>query len=71
MRYTIHSMHGPTVMEFNSLELALKRLFDLKLSNGGVYRIVDEYGKEYASIDTYATYWPLCNEWNKKRSENA
>ena len=58
-------MFGPTVMGFDRLGDALKRLDSLKHSNGGVYRVIDEQtGKEIAKLDTYATYWPLNYEAN-------
>ena len=38
----------------------------MKNSNGGLYRVQDEHGKEYARMDTYATYMPLNYEANNQ-----
>jgi len=64
--YIIHSMHGPTVRQYDTLSEALDELFRLRHSNGGLYRILDNHGREYARIDTFATYWPLAYEANRK-----
>lgn len=64
--YRLHSMFGPTVFGFDSLEDGLQRLMAMRHSNGGTYRLLDKYGKEYARINTYATYWPLCYEANRR-----
>ncbi|HSE44244.1 MAG TPA: hypothetical protein VLA89_02835 [Gemmatimonadales bacterium] len=64
----LHSMHGPTVFAFDSIEEGLKELLALALrnSNGGLYRLLDEQtGKEYARVDTWALYWPLNHERNQ------
>ena len=63
--YTLHSMFGPTVFSRVSLSEALQELFRLRGSNGGLYRVLDEHGKEYARLDSYATYWPLNYEANR------
>ena len=68
--YRIHSMHGPTCHVYKRLTDALNELWRMKLSNGGLYRVIDETrGKEIASIDTFATYEPLCYEANQERRE--
>lgn len=67
--YQIHSMFGPTVKEYDTLHRALEELWRLKNSNGGLYRVLDSKGKEYARMDTYATYWPLNYEANKEMRE--
>jgi hypothetical protein len=59
-------MFGPTVRRYARLTDALQELMQLKNSNGGLYRVLDNSGKEYARIDTYATYWPLSYEANEK-----
>lgn len=68
IRYRLHSMHGPTVFAYESLETGLKELLALALrnSNGGMYRLLDEQsGKEYARVDTFAIYHPLNVERNR------
>lgn len=66
-------MHGPTCMSYRRVSDALDRLWGLKRSNGGLYRVIDEFsGRVIASLDTYALYWPLCGDENeKRRKENA
>jgi hypothetical protein len=60
-------MHGPTVMQYKTLTAALEKLYNLKHSNGGLYRVLDDRGKQYAALDTYATYSPLNYEANHKQ----
>lgn len=74
IRYRLHSMHGPTVFAYESLETGLKDLLALALrnSNGGMYRLVDEFsGREYARIDTYGIYQPLNIERNRAMHEDS
>lgn len=64
--YRLHSMHGPTVFASESLTEALNCLLRKALSNGGMYRVVDERNqREVAMLDTNAIYWPLCYERNR------
>lgn len=66
--YRLHSMHGPTVMAYNNLTEALDRLWGLKQSNGGTYRIMrDGSERIIASLDTYATTTILNAEYNHAR----
>lgn len=68
--YRLHSMHGPTVFTYNSLTKALEKLDSLKLSNGGVYRIMrDGSERIIASLDTYATTTILNAEHNQTRRD--
>ena len=64
--FTIYNMHGPTVYQHKFLDESLQCLWNLRHSNGGVYRVLDDNGKEYARIDTFATYEPLCYAANQK-----
>ncbi len=71
MTYRIHNMHGPTVFEYDRLEKALTKLYSLRLSNGGVYSVRDSRDKKYASLDTFATYEPLCFEENERKRQSS
>lgn len=64
-RYRIAGPFGHTVFHYDDLTDAMEKLWNMKTSNGGIYKIVDRWGREYARIDTYATYWPLCHELNE------